>query len=417
MRVSILAVTCAAALVFPATWVPASGTQFNRVEAAKRIEARFSARQAYWLQGQGGSPGDYLDAAKAPKFDDLRSDALGVIAAGETDEAALQAIRALAEINRTKPSDETIARDGHYRGETADMALATRLARILVRHHLQNPMVLFDVRRLQLNADVEADIWREIFARHGEADARATAAALLIEYCILRVGKPDESGEKRRAAREEAMKYAQILRQDYSQARLDSALIHPPRNLQILVETPQGTRVETPAPTVMVDYWTRQLDRSPGARLPDVAFATITGGSERLSQYRGKVLVLDFWTTWCGPCRAHQPDLIKLKEELAGQPFEIIGVSGDKSPKIVADYMRKTLALPWVQWHIGTDSPVFKDWGLHGYPTYFVLDAEGTIHERTRVLNATSKELIRKLVVHAGGKAVELASTMSAAQP
>jgi thiol-disulfide isomerase/thioredoxin len=125
-----------------------------------------------------------------------------------------------------------------------------------------------------------------------------------------------------------------------------------------------------------------------GSVLPDVNAMRIGGGEERLSNYRGKVVLLDFWATWCVPCVASLPKVVKLRHELQGRPFEIITVSIDESPKAVQDFMKKRMDLPFVNWHIGPQSEIYTTWGLQGVPTYFLLDKDGVIQGNTQEIDA-----------------------------
>ena len=68
---------------------------------------------------------------------------------------------------------------------------------------------------------------------------------------------------------------------------------------------------------------------SVGQSLPNLAAVDLTGRQDSLSNYNGKVLLLDFWATWCGPCIKSLPDLRQLTEELPDDSFEIISISID----------------------------------------------------------------------------------------
>ena len=63
------------------------------------------------------------------------------------------------------------------------------------------------------------------------------------------------------------------------------------------------------------------------ARAPQFALKDVNGRTVRLSAYRGKVVLINFWATWCPPCRAEMPDLVKLQREHAKQGLQIIGIT------------------------------------------------------------------------------------------
>jgi thiol-disulfide isomerase/thioredoxin len=64
-----------------------------------------------------------------------------------------------------------------------------------------------------------------------------------------------------------------------------------------------------------------------GSSVPDYEIPTVEGGKIQLSQYRGKVVVLDFWAPWCGPCQAETPHLIKIAQEYKDKDVVVIGLS------------------------------------------------------------------------------------------
>ena len=96
-----------------------------------------------------------------------------------------------------------------------------------------------------------------------------------------------------------------------------------------------------------------------------------------LEQLRGKVVVIDFWATWCGPCRVEMPRMIQLYEKYHDSGFEIIGVSLDKSWKPVTQY-RKSQGM---QWPIALDKfrYISKKWGIQSIPTLVLIDQNGVI--------------------------------------
>ena len=74
---------------------------------------------------------------------------------------------------------------------------------------------------------------------------------------------------------------------------------------------------------------------------PDFEIVTMDGQRITLESLRGKTVLLDFWGTWCPPCRAATPDLVRLATKHAERPFVIVGVSSDESEKVVQDYVQK----------------------------------------------------------------------------
>ena len=77
------------------------------------------------------------------------------------------------------------------------------------------------------------------------------------------------------------------------------------------------------------------------ALAPDFSLPTLTGEPLTLSSYRGKVVLLDFWATWCDPCREEIPHFVELQTKYGSQGLQIIGVSMDDSPEPVRDYAQR----------------------------------------------------------------------------
>ncbi len=119
---------------------------------------------------------------------------------------------------------------------------------------------------------------------------------------------------------------------------------------------------------------------APGQRAPDFALATIEGDSIRLSDYRGKVVLLDFWATWCGPCRMEMPYVKSAFERYNKRGLEVIGVSLDNTPTEVRAYT-KMGGMPWPQilQGRGTMTQLKKDYGIRSIPAAFLIDQKGNI--------------------------------------
>jgi thiol-disulfide isomerase/thioredoxin len=106
--------------------------------------------------------------------------------------------------------------------------------------------------------------------------------------------------------------------------------------------------------------------------LPDV------GGSERtLEEFRGKVLLVNFWASWCTPCLEEMPLLLRLAAAMRGKPFAILGVNVEESRlRAMSTAQRLKLDFPIL---LDNEGAVFKRWGATVLPTTYVLDAAGVI--------------------------------------
>ncbi len=129
-----------------------------------------------------------------------------------------------------------------------------------------------------------------------------------------------------------------------------------------------------------------------GATVADEAGKRLDGAEDSLSAYDGKVVLMDFWATWCGPCIAGLPKLRELQEGYADNQFTILGISVDAEVETVTDFLEDE-SMPWEHWHIGVDSDFQMSWRIPGYPTYVVIDKDGVIVLRGHDLDAASKAI------------------------
>lgn len=122
-----------------------------------------------------------------------------------------------------------------------------------------------------------------------------------------------------------------------------------------------------------------------GCKFVDMKMQTPEGKEISLSDIagKGKVVLVDFWASWCGPCRAEMPNLVKAYKEFSGKNFEIVGVSLDSS----ADAWKagiKNLGITWPQMSDlkGWQSEAAKLYGVNSIPHVLIIDGEGTIISR-----------------------------------
>ena len=118
-----------------------------------------------------------------------------------------------------------------------------------------------------------------------------------------------------------------------------------------------------------------------GATLPEVTGLRIDGVEEFLSDYRGRVVLLDFWATWCVPCIDVLPDLRKLVAELPADRFALVAISVDEELETVTRFMEDE-PMPWTNWHAGLGSDIARLLRVQGYPTYVLVDENGRILAR-----------------------------------
>jgi thiol-disulfide isomerase/thioredoxin len=121
---------------------------------------------------------------------------------------------------------------------------------------------------------------------------------------------------------------------------------------------------------------TRQGNRAPALTIKDLQGRTL-----RLSDYKGKVVVLNFWATWCPPCRAEMPDLVKMQREYRSKGLQVIGVT---YPPQETEEVRQFVKQLGVNYPIALGTKEIKTLfdESETLPVTIVIDRQGTIRER-----------------------------------
>jgi len=126
---------------------------------------------------------------------------------------------------------------------------------------------------------------------------------------------------------------------------------------------------------------------------PPFTLDRLNGEAFRLKEYRGEVVILNFWATWCPPCREEIPDFVSLQEDLGDQGVQFVGVALERNPdpQAVRDFAEKmNINYPI---GLGDGSISQKYGGIRGLPTTFVIGPEGEI--RGRIPGRTTEERLR----------------------
>lgn len=108
----------------------------------------------------------------------------------------------------------------------------------------------------------------------------------------------------------------------------------------------------------------------------------MNGRKMKLSDYRGRVVVLTFWGTWCGPCMAMVPEERSLVEKMTGKAFSCVGINSDTDATKVKAAVEKE-KITWSSFRDGgAPGPIATAWNVHSWPTIYVLDRKGVIRYR-----------------------------------
>jgi cytochrome c biogenesis protein CcmG/thiol:disulfide interchange protein DsbE len=152
------------------------------------------------------------------------------------------------------------------------------------------------------------------------------------------------------------------------------------------------------AAVIAAELFARQRERPAprGTPAPDFSLFDTAGRRVALSSLRGKVVAVNFWATWCGPCREEIPELVRLYSENEGKCFELLGVASESGTRDeVAAAARK----------LGINYPVLLDdegragdaFHIPGYPRTFLIDADGRI--RTVFEGAVERTAIERALL------------------
>ena len=125
-----------------------------------------------------------------------------------------------------------------------------------------------------------------------------------------------------------------------------------------------------------------------------------TEAKKKLSEFKGNVVVLDVWATWCGPCRAMIPHERELVEKMKSKPFKLVSLSADDKKETLTKFLEKE-EMPWTHlWNGSAKGNFLEQYQIRFYPTIYVLDAKGTIrfkHCRGEAMDHAVETLLKEM--------------------
>jgi len=110
---------------------------------------------------------------------------------------------------------------------------------------------------------------------------------------------------------------------------------------------------------------------------PPLVLKDTKGKSHNLAAYKGKVVLVNFWATWCPPCLEEMPSMQRLKGKMSGRPFVMLGVNSGEPRADVDDFLKRIKVDFTIL--LDQDSAVTRRWKVFGLPTSFLIDKQGKV--------------------------------------
>jgi len=119
------------------------------------------------------------------------------------------------------------------------------------------------------------------------------------------------------------------------------------------------------------------FETRPATPAPELKAQDLSGATKTLADYRGKVVLLNFWASWCPPCLREMPSMERLRVKMAGRPLAIVALDSAETADEVNAYLSKMkLGFPIL---LDPDGSNTKRWKVFALPTTFLLDASGRV--------------------------------------
>jgi thiol-disulfide isomerase/thioredoxin len=132
---------------------------------------------------------------------------------------------------------------------------------------------------------------------------------------------------------------------------------------------------------------------------PAFTVTALDGSKFTLDAMGGRVVLIDFWATWCGPCNEELPHIKKIAKEFAGQPLVIISISWDSNEQKWRDFINKN-EMTWVQYR-DADHRLSTMFGINAIPHYFTIDADGVLTSEMLGEGSDVEGKLKKLIAKA----------------
>jgi thiol-disulfide isomerase/thioredoxin len=260
-------------------------------------------------------------------------------------------------------------------GRPADNAAVLQVARDIVSAADASSSTKADARFLIAKAHLES------LARPGVSMDPGARAAVEADIAQLRQDYPDD----RRTAVIQLELALVLERRDPSAAE----------SMLRALETSQDIHVAAMAQQQLESLEsTRQLAKAP----LDLKFKAVDGTDVDMAKFRGKVVLVDFWATWCGPCRMEIPNVVAAYNQLHKNGFEIVGISLDQSKEKLLGFTQQA-GMTWPEYFDGKGwaNDISRRYGINAIPAAWLVDKKGIVRT-TQARGADLAEQVKALL-------------------
>lgn len=228
-------------------------------------------------------------------------------------------------------------------------------------------------------------VMREVIAKHPDRKVQAKAAKALangLENAVQQAKMIQDRPEMRKNFEEQAGKEV-----------VEALLVNADQNKKDAAELTK---------LVQDKYADLFPNLAIGQPAPEVINKDLDDKTVKLSDLKGRVVVLDIWATWCGPCRAMIPHEREMVAKLKDKPFTLVSISADDEKETLTNFLAKE-KMPWTHWWSGSSGGILEDWDVQYYPTIYVIDAKGIIRHKD-LRGEKLEKAVEELLAEAAGK-------------
>ncbi len=287
--------------------------------------------------------------------------------------------------------------------------LKGRIIERLQRDFLLDPRLKDHISQMGLEtggAEAESFV-RQVLARNPDRTVQGLAYSLLASTMSLMVEEQEFFRKNPDLAQEFESRYgpaalAWVRSHDPAAAEAEAVALHERvlaryANVRLYPAYPEDQRTIERSSRVWLES---RRNLGVGRVAPEIEGKDVDGHPiKKLSDYRGKVVVLVFWASWCGPCMSEVPFERELVKSMAGRPFVLVGVNLDYTAQNARSAIKKE-SISWPNWYDGdprTIPPIMDRYKVLGIPAVFLIDQEGVIRARD-LRGRALRDMVEKLV-------------------